>query len=292
MTRLSDARDAGAFISSDLDDFGLDPYAFRVYARIVRRAGTREGCFESIDHISKACRIDRKRVYEALKVLLRHRLIEKESKLGKPNSYFLTPREQWIPLTCTENGTPPIPKTEHPLYRNRDTPCTENGTPPIPKTEHKGNPIKEIPLRESHQRQDAREDDGRTKDALVYAHARQIAREVAHLQRNLDGPKNFFIHSPWGNLANEMGLLPETVFHAFREFLEALGRISGKSDPPAWAGAVASNLFRQPGSEAACAPWLRFEAHYRQYRTAPDVNHWQDTRLGQDFQRFINVLED
>lgn len=129
-----DGRDAGAFIPSALDDFGLDPYAMRIYIRIVRRAGTRQGCFESIDNMALHCKMNRKTVYQSVKVLLRHHLIEKVSVPGKTSHYYLTPSSEWIPIpnqghpTYTESGTPPIPEQGHHLSQIRDTPCTALGT--------------------------------------------------------------------------------------------------------------------------------------------------------------------
>jgi hypothetical protein len=37
---FEDGRNLPIFIHSELDDLGLDPYEFRVYARIARRAGS------------------------------------------------------------------------------------------------------------------------------------------------------------------------------------------------------------------------------------------------------------
>lgn len=132
--QIMDGRDAGAFIPSALDDFGLDPYAMRIYIRIVRRAGTRQGCFESIDNMALHCKMNRKTVYQSVKVLLRHHLIEKVSVPGKTSHYYLTPSSEWIPIpnqghpTYTESGTPPIPDLGHHLSRIRDTTYTESGT--------------------------------------------------------------------------------------------------------------------------------------------------------------------
>jgi len=279
MNRISDGRDAGAFITSDLDDFGLDPYAFRIYGRIARRAGTRNGCFESIDNIAEACRIDRKRVYDAIKVLLKHRLIEKEPKQGKPSSYYLTPREQWIPLTYTENGTG--------VYRKRDTTYTENGTPPIPKTEHKGikegNPKKGIPSTSA-------DDAKKPVDPFFTGQYRAIAREVVKQQRSSAAPRNFLEDGPWAELATETGRTNAMVFRHFKTYLEEIANVQGKRDPEAYAGAIANSLFNNPGSELACKPWIKFADHYRVHLCVPDVSPLEDSALGQNYRRFKNAL--
>ena len=127
MTRITDGRDAGAFITAALDDFGLDPFEFRIYARIVRRAGTKEGCFESIDHMAKACKMNRDTCYRALKTLIRCRLIEKEPHKGKPSNYYLTPQEEWIHLSQIRD-TEPIPNQGHHLSQIRDTTYPKSGT--------------------------------------------------------------------------------------------------------------------------------------------------------------------
>ncbi len=109
--KVTDRRDVGAFIPSYLDDFGLNVYEYRIYCRIVRRAGTRQGCFEAAKKMSESLGIDKKTVYKSLKTLTDHGLIEKQLVKGKSTHYYLTPSENWIPINRT---TRPNPKTGQP----------------------------------------------------------------------------------------------------------------------------------------------------------------------------------
>lgn len=278
MKQVIDARDAGAFISSALDDFGLDPYAFRVYARIVRRAGTKEGCFESLDNMAKACKMNRKTVYAAIKTLLSHRMIEKEEHVGKPSTYWITPIEEWIstedlyqqthPIpdkghpTCTVSGTPPIPNQVHHLYQIRDTTYTVSGTPPIPNQVHKGNPIKEIPLREPIKvDEDARED-------FLPVEVKECSQIRTDRRLTFQKP-NFWEDGPWGRLARDLGLDPEVVCRDFERYLHDCYRDRGLKDLEEYCSKIISELFRVTGSEATSAVWKKFERHYREHRSVP-----------------------
>ena len=55
MTTVSSRPDYGAFIPAHLDDYPLTPNEFRVYARILRRAGSKGGHhWEGIPTTAKA----------------------------------------------------------------------------------------------------------------------------------------------------------------------------------------------------------------------------------------------
>lgn len=265
MTRIIDGRDAGAFITAALDDFGLDPYAFRLYARIVRRAGTKQGCFESIDSMAKACRVNRDTVYKALKLLVEHRLIEKEPHIGRPSSYFLTPPSEWIPLADPSQirDTEPIPNSGHHLSQIRDTPIPKTGYPPIPNLGHKG-------INKRDQKKDQQEggkkpvaDDGLI-DPFYNGFQKAIAKEI---QRNQNGPKNFITDSPWGNLAEEMRQDPEAVWLTWKNHLLML--YGDKKDPESYVGKICNEIYQNPGSELNCKPWIEFADFFRKNLSAP-----------------------
>jgi hypothetical protein len=141
-----DARDYGAFIPSFLDDWGLDPYTFRIYCRIARRAGSGQ-CFESINNMADACRINRKTAMKAIKRLIECRMIRrKRSDEQKPNSvdvYVLTNHTEWIRIDKEGQGCPP---------EGQGCPPEGQGCPPegqgCPPEGHKGNPYKEKHLKE------------------------------------------------------------------------------------------------------------------------------------------------
>jgi hypothetical protein len=100
------------FVHKELDDFGLDPYSFRIYSRIVRRAGKGEA-FESNKNMAAGCRMSEAQVKRSLKTLTTHGLIIKESRPGTTCIYRVAPRRNWsnpIPIIkefCTDSSHRP-----------------------------------------------------------------------------------------------------------------------------------------------------------------------------------------
>jgi predicted RNA-binding Zn-ribbon protein involved in translation (DUF1610 family) len=95
MGKLQDGRkDLPVFIHSELDDYGLDPYEFRVYSRLARRAGQGEA-MESALNIAKTCGISERKVRDAINLLFAARLIEKEFRKGQSSIIRLNPKEKW-----------------------------------------------------------------------------------------------------------------------------------------------------------------------------------------------------
>ena len=156
---IQDNRDWGAFIPSFLDEFGLDPFEFRLYSHIARRAGNGGKCWEKIDGIAVVCRMERKTAYRAFQFLEDHKLISVERRLGKTSIITLNHQSEWIPVgqevessrpsasTCPKNGTGKVSQKRNSTCAENGTPtCAKNGTPPVPKTVHKGSPSKLLPL--------------------------------------------------------------------------------------------------------------------------------------------------
>ena len=56
------------FVRREIDDYELDPYQFRIYARITRRSGNSEA-WESITSWASACRMSLNRARLALQIL-------------------------------------------------------------------------------------------------------------------------------------------------------------------------------------------------------------------------------
>ena len=56
------------FVRREIDDYGLDPYEFRIYARITRRAGNSDA-LESLANMASACRIALSRARKILRLL-------------------------------------------------------------------------------------------------------------------------------------------------------------------------------------------------------------------------------
>lgn len=131
-----DARDVGAFIPADLDDRGLDPYTFRVYCRLCRRAGV--GCaYESVPNMAAACKMSERMVQRALKTLLDMNLIDARSASGKPTVYrLLSPKPKVMddPRTTVT----PAPQSPHPRTTVTPTPAPQSP---------KGSPLEGSPIK-------------------------------------------------------------------------------------------------------------------------------------------------
>lgn len=89
------------FVRSDLDEYGLDVYEFRVLGHIARREGkktkdgTREGCFAKQKTIAEVCGMSHRKAQDVLRILCEIGMIEKEMRQGTTNVYRLTPPSTW-----------------------------------------------------------------------------------------------------------------------------------------------------------------------------------------------------
>lgn len=88
------------FIRSELDDYGLDVYEFRILAHIARREGKKldgknKGCFAKQKTIAEVCGMSHRKAQDALRVLHEVGLIEKEERQGSTNVYRLAFPSQW-----------------------------------------------------------------------------------------------------------------------------------------------------------------------------------------------------
>ncbi|MGD2180239.1 helix-turn-helix domain-containing protein [Lusitaniella coriacea] len=82
------------FLRSELDDYGLNVYEFRVLAHIARRQGKR-GCFSKQKTIAETCKMSPRKAQDVLRVLCGAGLIEREERDGTTNIYTLAPASQW-----------------------------------------------------------------------------------------------------------------------------------------------------------------------------------------------------
>lgn len=114
------------FIHSSLDDAGLDPFEFRVYAHLARRGAIEGNAFAGLRSIAKICKMNKDTANKAVLELMARKMI-KRTLIRKQPTYYLTPPSQWV-----------SPETGHPTVRNE-------GTPSVRPEGTKGNPIKEIP---------------------------------------------------------------------------------------------------------------------------------------------------
>lgn len=162
--------DNGAFMPSTLDDYLLDPYEFRIYMRITRRAGV-NGCYESVNNMAKACRVSLAKARKSLHSLHELGLITiiDRSKQGLTNLCTVNPFSSWKPKRDIEtielekkenyakaNGgltrsevarankkkNQPLPNTLVPPLSNMVDPPIEYGSTPLANMVDKGTPVK------------------------------------------------------------------------------------------------------------------------------------------------------
>ncbi|MBD2105176.1 hypothetical protein [Leptolyngbya sp. FACHB-261] len=155
------------FVPSNLDDYGLDPFEFRIYARIVRRGRA----YESIPRMAKTCKMSEDKVRDALRALCAFGLLEKDDSQGAGYSLIYRPTDNssWCHPEQVEELRP-CPKS---TIRRRsttgsaatsrlgntrgvvaDSPGGVVVDPPggvVVDPPNKGNPYKEFPFRQSQQ---------------------------------------------------------------------------------------------------------------------------------------------
>ena len=93
---------ASIFLRSELDDYGLDVYEFRVLAHIARRQGkgknnTTGSCFAKQKTIAETCQMSHRKAQDVLRVLCGAGLVERQERDGTTNLYRIAPPSQWQP---------------------------------------------------------------------------------------------------------------------------------------------------------------------------------------------------
>lgn len=120
--------DKPIFLHSELDDFGLDPFEFRVYSRLSRRAdGPEQRARESIANMAEACKMGTTKVRQALRRLEELRLVSRVDRAGMPTEYRLAPKSRWKKPVGTP--TPDVGATPH--VGVTPTPRVEGATPHV-----------------------------------------------------------------------------------------------------------------------------------------------------------------
>lgn len=86
-------------VHSDLDDYGLDPYEFRIYAHVVRRTGGKYHgeCFAKLKKTAEVCKMSVRKAQYSLKTLCEAGLLLKEERKGRTDIYKLAPKSYWKP---------------------------------------------------------------------------------------------------------------------------------------------------------------------------------------------------
>jgi hypothetical protein len=119
---LNDYRSLEAFIPAHLDDYGLTPYEFRIYARIARRNGS-SGSWESVRNMAKACQMSEQKAKEVLRFLVLAGMIDRQGRPGLTSVYRLRPVHEW---QCPEN----LGDIRRSASYHLDVPATEVVTQP------------------------------------------------------------------------------------------------------------------------------------------------------------------
>ncbi len=123
------------FVRREIDDYGLDPYEFRIYARITRRAGNGEA-WESLNNMASACCMSLSRARRALHLLKLAKLVKSSERPGYSTVYRLTPQHKWVAAECLQELREFInfrAKSPTPIRGDRgtrnDSPITFSSTP-------------------------------------------------------------------------------------------------------------------------------------------------------------------
>lgn len=82
------------FIHSELDDYGLTPAEFRVYAHLSRRAG-KDGAYPGIDSMAAICCLSKPTVITAIRRLEEMGMLRVKRIDGQRNRYYLTKPSKW-----------------------------------------------------------------------------------------------------------------------------------------------------------------------------------------------------
>ncbi|MBU7584161.1 MAG: helix-turn-helix domain-containing protein [Nostoc sp. TH1S01] len=87
-----------AYIHNLLDEYGLDPYEFRLYAHIVRRTGGKPDgvCFASLRKTAEICKMSMRKAQQAMKVLINANLVTQKKRTGRTDEYKVTPIHTWV----------------------------------------------------------------------------------------------------------------------------------------------------------------------------------------------------
>jgi len=163
------------FIHSVVDDAGLTPSAFRVYAHLARRAGS-GAAWPAVQGIADHCQLHADTVRAALSMLVDRNMIRAELRPGKTTRYFLEKPSAWEPLG---KNHPPALNGDHPSGLNGGDPSGLNGDEGNKRrTSKEGNPSIVAEAPKSGQRKQIRD---RTADELALARLIQpdlLASEV------------------------------------------------------------------------------------------------------------------
>ena len=89
--------DSIMFVHNLLDEYGLDPYEFRIYAHAVRRTGGKlDGkYFASLNKTAEICKMSVRKAQYALKFLCEAGFLNQEKRKGRTDQYKVTHSREW-----------------------------------------------------------------------------------------------------------------------------------------------------------------------------------------------------
>jgi hypothetical protein len=134
--KVEEGRRSPIFLHSELDDYGLDVYQFRIYCRLARRAGTSGDAYESVQNMSNGCGMCPAKVKAALRYLEDVNLITRISRPGKSSIFRLNDITSWIrpDLAMRRPRSSHIPSTSYDPGHDRTQVMTEPRSSHIPST--------------------------------------------------------------------------------------------------------------------------------------------------------------
>lgn len=150
-----------------IDDYGFNPDEFRVFARIMRRAGSDKGCTESIANMAHSLQMSERIVRRAIRVLIACGAVVRDERKGKTDVLDFQTCDKWkhsknLPeirevidaaykkaeRERKQKAVQPLAETQ-PLTPcgNATTPLAETQPPPLAETQPKGIPIEGNPMK-------------------------------------------------------------------------------------------------------------------------------------------------
>lgn len=112
-----------SFIHSSLDEAGLSPVEFRVFAHVLRRAGKDGFCYAGVTSMAAVCRVNLKTARRALSKLADYGMVTSDVRPGQATVHKPTTPETW---------RLPLPK-QYPSQTDTGVSKREEGAPnPIP----------------------------------------------------------------------------------------------------------------------------------------------------------------
>lgn len=173
--------DFGAFIPSQLDEYPLDPFEFRLYARIVRRAGN-NGCFESLPKMAAGCKMGLTKARAAIRVLAKAGFIQLVDRSNKGLSHlcWITSPSEWVNPELVETIRKSLARSRNDTLIESDTPI-ELDSPPLSDQIPEGNPIKGIQISSSHK--EAREGENFEQEETSPKSPDSLIEETESLQK-------------------------------------------------------------------------------------------------------------